>query len=200
MVELDPLLQTLGVRGETLKCVVSEKHGYEIARRIGGDWESLATFIGVPNGDIDDIKEEHRKPLDRRLAMMRRWHELTGKEATYEPPIVRVKRGESFNVSLVAVDQVNHTLKAIIVHSSLSRTESSLGEGQSSQVTGNACTNLTFSIYSPHANEGLTFYAEGPCKNARRSQRKIYIVFQPCTCPIGFQQKYKSNDCVCIRM
>ena len=83
MVELDPLLQTLGVRGETLKRVVSEKHRYEIAKRIGGDWESLATFIGVPNGDIDDIKEEHRKPLDRRLAMMRRWHELTGKEATY---------------------------------------------------------------------------------------------------------------------
>ena len=117
---------------------------------------------------------------------------------SYEPPIVRAKRGESFNVSLVAVDQVNHTLKAIIVHSSLSCTESSLGEGQSSQVTGNACTNLTFSIYSPHVNEELIFYAEGPCKNARKSQRKIYVVFQPCTCPLGFQQKYESNDCVCI--
>ena len=57
------------MRGETLKHVVSEEHRYETAKRIGGDWESLATFIGVPNGDIDDIKDEHRKHLDRRLAI-----------------------------------------------------------------------------------------------------------------------------------
>ena len=54
-----------------------------IARDIGGVWESLGTFIGLSSGDIDDIKEEYKKPLDRRLAMMRRWHELWGKEATY---------------------------------------------------------------------------------------------------------------------
>lgn len=28
-------------------------------------------------------KDEYRKPLDRRLAMMRRWHKLWGSEATY---------------------------------------------------------------------------------------------------------------------
>ena len=83
MAQLDALLLTHGLRRETLKCVVSEEHRNEIANRVGGDWESLATFVGVPSGDIDDIKEEHRKPLDRRLAMMRRWYELTGKEATY---------------------------------------------------------------------------------------------------------------------
>ena len=54
-----------------------------MAKGIGGDWESLATFIGIPPGDIDEIKDEYRKPLDRRLAMMRRWHKLWGKEAMY---------------------------------------------------------------------------------------------------------------------
>ena len=80
---LDTLLHTYGVTKETLERAVSVEQRNEIAKGIGGDWESLATFIGVPPGDIDDITEGYRKPLDRRLAMMRRWHELWGKEATY---------------------------------------------------------------------------------------------------------------------
>ena len=32
-------------------------------------------------------------------------------DCSYEPPTIKVKKGESFNVSLVAVDQVNHTGK-----------------------------------------------------------------------------------------
>ena len=75
--------QTFGISKEILKCVVSNKHRNDIASKIGDAWESLATFIGVPPEDVHDIKEEYRKPLDRRLAMMRRWHELWGSEATY---------------------------------------------------------------------------------------------------------------------
>ena len=119
-------------------------------------------------------------------------------DCSYEPPIIHVKKGERFNISLVAVDQVNHTLKNVEIYSYLSHTESSLGEEQTTQVTRNACTNLTFSIYSPHDSEKLIFYAEGPCRNASRSQNRVYVIFQPCTCPIGFQQKYKDNDCVCM--
>lgn len=66
--------QTFGISKEILKCVVSNKHRNDTASRIGDAWESLATFIGVPPEDVHDIKEEYRKPLDRRLAMMRRWH------------------------------------------------------------------------------------------------------------------------------
>ena len=58
-------------------------HRDKIARDISGDWESLATFIGVPREEVEDIKDEYRKPLDRRLAMMRTWYKLLGKEATY---------------------------------------------------------------------------------------------------------------------
>ena len=116
-----------------------------------------------------------------------------------EPPITHVKKGESFNVSLVAVDQVNHTLNNIEIYSSLSYTESSLGEGQTTQVTRNGCTNLTFSITSPHASEELIFYTEGPCRNASRSQGRVHVAFLRCTCPIGFQpEKYNSSDCICI--
>ena len=83
MTELDAILQTHGVTKEALKCVVDEGHRNEIAKAIGDSWESLATFIGISNVEVGDIKGKYREPLDRRLAMMRRWHELWGEEATY---------------------------------------------------------------------------------------------------------------------
>ena len=117
---------------------------------------------------------------------------------SYEPPTIHVKKGESFNLTLVAVDQVNHTISNITIHSSLNHTESSLGEDQSTQVTNEDCTNLIFSIYSPHISEVLILYAEGPCRNAERSQSRVLVTFQLCTCPIGFQPNYETNDCVCV--
>ena len=82
---------------------------------------------------------------------------------------------------------------------SATHSSSSLGEGQTAQATKNACTNLTFSIVSPHAAEQLILYPEGPCRNASRSQSRVQVIFQSCTCPIGFQpRKYDSQDCLCI--
>ena len=80
MADLDALLLA---NEAVLKHKVSEEHRIEIAKRVGDAWESLATFIGVSNVEVNDIKDEYRKPLDRRFAMMRRWHELWGSEATY---------------------------------------------------------------------------------------------------------------------
>ena len=60
-----------------------------------------------------------------------------------------MKKGETFNQSLVAMDQVNHTLSnIIIIHSSLMFKESGIGEGQLSQKTGDYCTSLNFTPYS----------------------------------------------------
>lgn len=118
---------------------------------------------------------------------------------SYRPPIIHIKRGENFNVSVATVDQVNHPIKNVTIYSSLNGMNNSLGEGQSAQVTEDSvCTNLTFSIYSPHTSEELILYADGPCRNARESQAKLSIHFRPCTCPIGFQLSSEINDCVCI--
>ena len=76
-------LRDYGVSMEALRSSTIEDHRNKIAQKIGGAWESLATFIRVPSEDVDDIKEKYREPRDRRLAMMRRWHELWGEEATY---------------------------------------------------------------------------------------------------------------------
>ena len=53
MAELDNLLRIHGVRKETLKHVVREEYRNEIAKKIGGDWESLATFTRVPHIDVN---------------------------------------------------------------------------------------------------------------------------------------------------
>ena len=74
-----------GIKEEILKHVVSEKHRIKIAQIIiGEDWEYLAPFLGIPDVEIDEIKERYvMSPKNRRLAMIRRWHEMYGSSATY---------------------------------------------------------------------------------------------------------------------
>ena len=127
------------------------------------------------------------------------------KNCSYEAHTIKVQKGETFNVSLVAVNQVNHTLNNVMVYSSLRYPESGLGNGQLTQKTGNdgVCTNLSFSISSPHMHEELFLYPEGPCKNVTKSQKKFNISFLPCSCSkIGFMPEKSSNtsiycNCIC---
>ena len=41
-------------------------------------------------------------------------------------------------------------------------------------------------------------YADGPCKDAKLSQRRIRIQFTRCACPIGFQVKAADSRISCI--
>jgi hypothetical protein len=114
-----------------------------------------------------------------------------------QQPIKYIKKGELFHVSLVAVDQVNHTISST-VHCTLSSSKAGLGEGQLLQQTYKECANLNFTVFSPHDSETLIMYAEGPCKDAGLSRMTIPISFLPCTCPIGFQHAVKEiSNCVC---
>ena len=101
---------------------------------------------------------------------------------------VRVMKGQIFNVSVIAVDQINQSLSNISIYASLRDPESGMGEGQVVQSTAESCTNLTFSIYSKNSTEDLILYAKGPCKNATRSRKTIKIHFLNCRCPIGFSR------------
>jgi predicted outer membrane repeat protein len=62
--------------------------------------------------------------------------EPTGQpNCSYQVPPFNVKKGEKFQVSLVAVDQANKTLPNVTVYSSLKHAVSGLDEGQMAQVT-----------------------------------------------------------------
>ena len=110
---------------------------------------------------------------------------------------VNVKKGETFKVSLVAVDQIFQPLNATI-QASILYADSSLAEGQQNTISAQ-CTNLTFSIVSLHDSENLTVYAsDGPCKNAELSRATVEVHFLPCSCPIGLQVAgTNDSNCTC---
>jgi predicted outer membrane repeat protein len=118
----------------------------------------------------------------------------------FDEPIIQVERGEPFTISVVAVDQANHPLKAV-VRASLSSARSGLSEGQHSQEVNAACTNLTFTVTAPDTvlHDTISLYANGPCGDAKRFERKLLIEFTECKCPVGFQRNDAiPNSCRCI--
>ena len=117
-------------------------------------------------------------------------------DCSYQVPPVRVKKGETFTVSLVAVDQVNHTVDANII-SSLSSFDGGFGEGQQTQTVQRNCTHLTFNVFSPHDSETIHLYADGPCANAQPSTSHVTVQFMECTCSVGFQPQSFETRCEC---
>ena len=121
-------------------------------------------------------------------------------DCSYQLPTITVKKGEAFNVSVVAVDQVNNTVDAKIT-TFISSPESGLGEGQQTQSVRRNCTDLTYNVYSPHDSETINLFPDGPCGSAALSTSHVTIQFKACTCPVGFQplsNSKSSTRCECI--
>ena len=108
-----------------------------------------------------------------------------------------VRRGETFTLSVMAVNHVYSPVNATI-QGYLYSTESNLISGQVTPIS-DQCTNVTFQITSPRNSEQLTLYAsDGPCKDAGLSQLKVNVNFLPCICPIGFERsRFVSSFCLC---
>ena len=86
-----------------------------------------------------------RVPIARRLAvaLMKLSCDVTKINSHFQPPPVQVKKGETFFVALVAVDQVGHTVPANII-TSLSSPNAGFGEGEQVQMVGEGCTFLKY--------------------------------------------------------
>ena len=115
----------------------------------------------------------------------------------YKPQPFMVKKGQYFNVTIVAVDQVNNPINATI-HGTLSG-NGVLGEGKVIQNTTEGCTKLIYNISSSYDSVDLGFHArKGPCKDLGLSKAVVKVIFTKCTCPIGFQQSKEDNTkCHC---
>ena len=85
-------------------------------------------------------------------------------DCSSQPPHIKVKKGETFTISLVAVDQVNHSVDATIT-SLLTSPDGGLNEGQQTQSINRSCTDLTFNVFSPDDSETITLFADGPCRS-----------------------------------
>ena len=117
-------------------------------------------------------------------------------DCSYQPPTIKVKKGEAFTMPLVAVDQVNHSVDANII-SSLSSRDGGFSEGQQTQSVRKTCSNVTFNVFSPHSSETINLFADGPCGSSTLSTRQLYIEFSECTCPVGFQPLDSDTRCGC---
>ena len=158
-------------------------------------------LTGLPQGvaylslvsNIQDFQQISSEPVQLRFC---RDNEL---DPTYQGPSKNVTAGETFSISITAIDQVNHTVEAI-VRSSLASSASGLGEGQLIQKITKTCTNLTFTVFSLNEEEELIMYAEGPCKDANKSQLRLPIQILACECSTGFQRKHTNRatcECEC---
>ena len=117
-------------------------------------------------------------------------------DCSYQPPPIKVRKGEMFNMFLVAVDQVNSSIEANIISSLISR-DGGFSEGQLTQSVGRNCTPLTFNVFSPHEMEEIRLFADGPCGSSIPSIRYVDILFANCTCPVGFQSSTSKIRCQC---
>ena len=119
-------------------------------------------------------------------------------DCSYQPSPIKVKKGETFTLSLVAVDQVNHSVDANIT-SSLTSPDGGLGEGQQTQKVNRNCTDLSFNVFSPDDSETMTLCADGPCESSTSSIQHVNIQFLNCTCPVGFEpSNSRPTRCECI--
>ena len=156
---------------------------------------SGATYLGnISNIDIDNDSISSQ-PV--RVCFCNSEHEP---DCSYQPPVIRVQKGKAFNVSLVAVDQADHTVDANITVS-LSSSDGGFDEGQQIQSVVRNCTNLTFNVFSPREDEKLNLSPDGPCGSATLSTSHVTIEFIECTCPVGFEplsNSQSSTKCECV--
>ena len=115
-------------------------------------------------------------------------------DCSYQPPIIKIKKGKAFTVPPVAVDQVNHSVDAHII-SSLSSQDDGFSEGQQIQSIERTCSSVIFNVFSPHNLETINLFADGPCGSSTLSTRHLYIQFADCTCPVGFQPLDRETRC-----
>ena len=165
----------------------------EVYRKQRIHYSGLTYFQNITNKAL--IHSITSKPV--RVCFCNSEHEP---DCTYQLPTITVMKGEAFNVSVVAVDQVNNTVDAKII-TTLSSSDGGIGEGQQTQSVRSNCTDLTYNVYSPHGNETINLYADGPCGNADLSTSHVTIHFKECTCPVGFQplsNSKSSTKCECI--
>ena len=119
-------------------------------------------------------------------------------DCNYQPETVHIDKRNPFFIELIAYDQSLNVVNGSI-YTSCNSSAGGLNEGQQIQNVNEACTKLTFTLFSPHNVQELTLSVEGPCNVSGTSKRHV-LVKSICTCRIGFQvsnNDQDSCDCVC---
>ena len=160
----------------------------------------ITYILNITNIADDVLKYQNRSIRSRPVQIC--FCVDTYPDCGYQPSPIEVTHGTEFNISLVAIDQVNHTVENVTIFSTMESGKNWLSKGQIVQNTTDRCTNITFSILSSgnisvSHNDTLHLYPDGPCKSADRSKRKIEIHLLPCNCSVGFEMSSDRDKCNC---
>ena len=79
---LHSILASRQISPGDLRSKCSESHLATIAQSIT-TWKQLSPFLGLTQQEEDDIQSDNMRNAERKIAMMRRWTEKYGDEATY---------------------------------------------------------------------------------------------------------------------
>ena len=79
---LHSILASEQIDSVVLQCKCSESHLATIAQSITS-WKQLSPFLGLTQQDEEDIQADNSRNAERKVAMLRRWRERSGNEATY---------------------------------------------------------------------------------------------------------------------
>ena len=111
-------------------------------------------------------------------------------------PRIFTKRGETFSIKAVTVDQVENPVNEIVLARVISD-GTRLKAGQARQVTADKCTELVYNVFSTEDEATFEVFPDGPCSYIGISSKKVQISFQPCICLSGLQPALLDNECRC---
>lgn len=152
-----------------------------------------------PQNIIQSISKEQVYKLITSQAVKLCFCTQRGIDCDYSPSTIWTKKGETFWISLAAVDQLENPTKANLI----STTKSTSGvhrlkEGQGNQILNNTCTKVKYNVFASDKSAQVEIHAQGPCRDLGTSMRILNISFNTCTCPVGFIPAPSDIECICL--
>ena len=121
-------------------------------------------------------------------------------DCNYQPCPIKIMKGESFTISVAAVDQANQPVPAT-VYSFFESTKNDLMKHifTVNKDRNSVCTDLEITSTSPgNSSDKFILHVEGPCEDAELSKLRFDIDFYSCSgCPIGFEPQTTGERCEC---
>ena len=114
-------------------------------------------------------------------------------DCDYSLPPFHRSPGQSFNFSVVAVDQDNNPVPATIRTTFSVESSAETGTGERTQFISPFCSSLQYRVFSSNASENLTLAAQSQCTERGTARRSVSLMLL--SCPNGFEQV--RGHCVC---
>ena len=114
-------------------------------------------------------------------------------DCDYSLPPFHRSPGQSFNFSVVAVDQGNNPVPATIRTTFSVESSAELGTGEQTQPINPFCSGLQYRVFSSSGSENLTLAAQSQCNKLGTALKSVSLMLLQC--PNGFERV--RGHCVC---